>query len=130
MRQLRKIVHVEDDPDIQEVSKMALELVGGYTLFQFFSGQEAIEKSSEIEPDLFLLDVMMPGLSGEETLAGLRQIETTKCIPAIFMTAKTRASDQAALRALGALDVIAKPFDPLELPSQIQALWDRSQHCV
>jgi CheY-like chemotaxis protein len=74
-------------------------------------------------PDLLLLDVMMPGLDGPSTLAALRMIEATAATPVIFMTAKVQAGEIAYYRSLGALDVIPKPFDPMELSEQIRRIW-------
>ncbi len=121
MNKLR-ILHVEDDPDILEISRIALETIGGHEVHQFNNGAEAISRAVEIAPDVFLLDVMMPGMSGEQTLAALRQLPECRPIPAIFMTAKAQESEVAKLRAVGAIDVIVKPFDPMTLAMQINAL--------
>ena len=111
---LRKILYVEDDLDIQAVAKMALEVVGGFTLKVCSSGQEALDAGEAFAPDLMILDVMMPEL---RKLPGL---ETT---PAIFMTAKVMPSDVVFYKELGAADVIAKPFDPMDLSIRIQEVW-------
>ncbi|MHC0053455.1 response regulator [Actibacterium sp. D379-3] len=127
MKELRKILHVEDDLDIQEIAKIALEVIGGFEVTQFASGADAIENAKQIDPDLFLLDVMMPGLSGEQTLEALRKIEGLESKPAIFMTAKAQEADVTALRDFGAVEVITKPFDPMELANQIQMVWQKAQ---
>lgn len=118
-----RIVHVEDDPDIREIAKIALEIVGGLTVVQFASGQEAIEGAVAARPDLFLLDVMMPGMNGEETLQALRAMPEFATTPVVFMTAKAQQSDVRKFIGAGALDVIVKPFDPMELASQIVGIW-------
>jgi CheY-like chemotaxis protein len=117
-----RILHVEDDPDILEISRIALETIGGHEVHQFSGGAEAIGNAAAIAPDVFLLDVMMPGMSGEQTLAALRQLPECRTIPAIFMTAKAQENEVTKLRAAGAIDVIVKPFDPMALAAQIEAL--------
>lgn len=121
---LQRILYVEDEPDIQSVATMALELVGGFTVISCASGEAAVQAAPTAAADLLLLDVMMPRLNGPQTLQALRAIGATASTPAIFMTAKVQAREIAAYRAAGALDVIAKPFDPMALPAQIRAIWD------
>ncbi|WP_126975724.1 response regulator [Frigidibacter oleivorans] len=121
------ILHVEDDPDIQEIAAIALESVGGYRTVQVSSGAAAIEAvRGGLRPDLYLLDVMMPGLGGEQTLAELRKLPGQAAVPAIFMTAKAQEADIAGLRRLGAIGVIVKPFDPMMLATRIGELWTDS----
>lgn len=123
-RGLRKILYVEDDTDIQDVAKMALEMVGGYELMVCSSGREAIADAQAFAPDLILLDVMMPNMDGPETLAELRKIAGLERTPAVFMTAKVMPADVEAYKALGAVDVIAKPFDPMGLAERIAKIWE------
>lgn len=124
MSHLQRILYTEDEPDIQAVAKVALEMVGGFTLKVCSSGEEALREAEAFAPDLILLDVMMPNMDGPSTLAGLRQLPSLANTPAVFMTAKVQANEVAELKALGALDVIAKPFDPMLLAGQIRAIWD------
>jgi len=123
---LNKVLYVEDDVDIQVVAQMALETVGGLTLCVCSSGQEAIEKASDFGPDMILLDVMMPEMDGPTTLINLRAIEKLQQTPAVFMTAKVMPSDVERYKELGAVDVIAKPFDPMTLATRIQSIWSES----
>ena len=120
---LNKILYVEDEPDIQAVAKIALEAVGGFTLKTCSTGQEAIQHAVAFNPDLLLLDVMMPGMDGPSTLEKLREMPQLAQVPAIFVTAKVQPQEVQYLKALGAIDVIAKPFDPMSLSSQIEASW-------
>lgn len=122
---LNKILYVEDDLDIQIVARMALETVGGFTLEVCSSGREAIEIAPMFVPDLILLDVMMPQMDGPSTLRALRELSVTEKTPTIFMTAKVMPSDVARYREIGAVDVIAKPFDPMNLPVEIKDIWQR-----
>lgn len=123
---LVNILYVEDDPDVQEVAKMALEMLGGYTLKVCSSGGEAIAAVENFTPDLILLDVMMPGMDGPTTLKRLREKPGLAKVPAVFMTAKVMADDIDHYKALGAQDVIAKPFDPLALASRVGEIWESS----
>jgi two-component system OmpR family response regulator len=119
------ILYVEDDPDIQIVARIALETVGGLTLTPCGSGRDALAAvAAGCTPDLMLLDVMMPEMDGMMTLAALRQQAATAQVPVIFMTAKVQAAEVAYYKSLGALGVIAKPFDPMQLPQQVRQLWD------
>ncbi len=121
---LTRILYVEDEPDIQAVARLALEAVGGFTVEVCSSGAEALEKAPGFAPDLLLLDVMMPEMDGPCTLSALRTISGLEKTPAVFVTAKVQAEEVANLKALGALDVIAKPFDPMSLAAQITEIWE------
>ncbi len=124
---LERIMYVEDEPDIQAVAKMALEMVGGFKVQVCGSGQEALVAVRDFAPDLVLLDVMMPGMDGPSTLARLRADPATAAIPVIFLTAKVQPPEVVRYQSLGALDVIAKPFDPMTLAAQVQRIW-RAAH--
>ena len=120
---LARILYVEDEPDIRVVAQMALEAVGGFTVIACPSGSEALAAAPTAQADLLLLDVMMPGMDGPSTLKALRALPATAGTPVIFMTAKVQAAEVAQYRELGAIDVIHKPFDPMELSAQISHIW-------
>jgi DNA-binding response OmpR family regulator len=122
---LNTILLVEDDPDIQELAVMSLAAVGGFEVHACDNGRLALQDAARVRPDLIILDWMMPGLDGGETLALLRRDPDLAGIPVIFMTAKVRPEEIDRMRALGALDVIGKPFDPMELANQVRAIWSR-----
>jgi len=124
--ELKKILYVEDEPDIQEVAKIALESVGGFILKVCSSGEEALKNAEEFSPQLLLLDVMMPGMDGPTTLAELRKLATIAAVPAIFMTAKVQPQEIEHFKSLGAIDVIAKPFDPMTLATTIRNSWSEN----
>ena len=127
MRELNLVLYVEDDPDIQMVAQMALEVVGGLALRTCSSGQEALQAAaSGVDPDLILLDVMMPGLDGPATLAELRKIALTATTPVIFMTAKVQAAEVTYYKSIGAIGVIAKPFDPMLLAQQVRTMFEQA----
>jgi len=124
---LNKILYVEDEPDIQTVTLMALETIGGFTVKACSSGQEAIEAAPAFEPDLVILDVMMPGMDGPTTMEALRKLPVTADVAMIFMTAKVQSHEVERYRAMGAVDVVAKPFDPISLADQVRAIWEQQQ---
>jgi two-component system cell cycle response regulator len=122
-RPLRTILYADDEADIRIIVQTALSLTEGLTAHTAESGEQALELARELQPDLLMLDVMMPGLDGPATLMRLRADPAIAHIPVIFMTAKARTEDVARLRALGAMAVIAKPFDPMQLARQVLSLW-------
>ena len=103
---------------------MALEMVGKFTVKTCSSGGEALGEFVAFRPDLVLLDVMMPEMVGPTTLARIRELAGGERIPVVFMTAKVQPHEIANLKKLGALDVIAKPFDPMTLSNSIRTIWD------
>jgi CheY-like chemotaxis protein len=120
---LSRVLYVEDDPDIQAIVRVALEMVGKLQLRICSSGQEALDAIEEYRPDFILLDVMMPGLDGPATLARIRQRDGFGDVPAAFCTAKVQPQEVDRLRGLGACDVISKPFDPMTLASRLKSLY-------
>ena len=125
MTTLQKVAHVDDDPSIRAVAKVALEKLGKFTLLSCASGEEAIASIPEFAPDMILLDVMMPGMDGLETLRRLRQLANLDTTPVVFMTAKVQPREVEDYRALGACDVIVKPFDPMQLADQLRSQWTK-----
>ena len=119
---LERILYVEDEPDIRAVAKIALETVGGFLLNMCNCGAQALQDAEGFKPDLLLLDVMMPGFDGPSTLAGLRKLPQTAFTPAVFMTAKVQAAEMAHYASLGAIGVIAKPFNPMTLAKELREL--------
>lgn len=125
MKPLVRILHVEDEPDIQAVAKLTLENIGGFTVLACSSGAEALDKILGFAPDLVLLDVMMPGLDGPATMAEVRKIPKFETIPIVFLTAKAQTHEIEEFLKLGATDVMTKPFDPVTLCDQIKQIWSR-----
>lgn len=123
---LERILYVEDEPDIQAVARVALELLGGFEIQVCSHGLEALQQVRDFAPDLVLLDVMMPGMDGPATLQRLRADPATAHIPVIFLTAKVQESEVALYQAMGALNVIAKPFDPMTLGDQVRRIWSEA----
>lgn len=123
MPELKIILHVDDDDDILELTKMALELVGGLEVYQCRSATETFAMIDRVSPDLLLLDVMMPGVDGFSLLAKIREDERFQEIPVVFMTARTIGLNDPVRPGNGVVGTISKPFDPLELASQLQQHW-------
>jgi len=125
MKELKRIMHVDDEPDIQLIVKISLQEMGGFDLLVCDSGEKALSEAPVFLPDLILLDVMMPGMNGPDTLKALMKMPELVNTPAIFMTAKVQPSEIEELMALGALDVIHKPFNPVTLADDIREIWDK-----
>jgi len=116
----KRVLIVDDEDDIREVARVSLELIGGFTVLMARSGHEGVTVACNEHPDVILLDVMMPDLDGVATYQTLQADNATSAIPVIFLTAKLQASDRRRFAGLGAKSIIAKPFDPLELPLQVK----------
>ena len=117
-----KILHVDDDADIREITRISLEVVGPFTLMQYSSGYEALEKGPQFLPDVILMDVMMPELGGVDTCQRMKDIPNLQDVPVIYMTTKAQTREMQSLVDTGAIGVITKPFDPMPLPTQIMDL--------
>ena len=122
---LNRILILDDDNDIRSIIRMSLEFTGNFDVVECSDGRDAVRLARETQPDLILLDVMMPGMDGPAVLAMLRADDDTASIPVIFLTAKPQPSDVKALVALGAIGALSKPFDPMSLSDRIQEIWDR-----
>ncbi len=120
---LRRLLYLEDDPLIAELALMALEDLGGLTVRHCGSGREAVDAAPVFAPQLMLFDVMLPDMDGPQTFGHIKGLATCSHVPVIFMTAKAQKHQEQAYLDLGACGVIAKPFDPLTLSEQVQALW-------
>ena len=125
-RPLRTILLVEDDPDIQLITRLSLEIGGGYSVGVCASGAEALQAAAASPPDLILLDVMMPGMDGPTTMEALRRLPGLDAVPVVFFTANTQAQMREELLRAGALGLIIKPVEPNTLVEQIRALWARN----
>jgi len=126
MSGLQRVLYVEDEPDIQAVARLALELVGGFTVKVCSSGEEALREVEAFAPQMILLDVMMPVMDGPGTLKALRELPALVTVPVAFMTAKVQPHEVAGYTELGAVGVIAKPFDPMTLANEVRRLWEGS----
>jgi CheY-like chemotaxis protein len=126
MSNLKKILYVDDEPSVSQVAVLVLQKIGGFDVLACTSGQEALNAVEGFQPDLLLLDVMMPEMDGPATLEKLRVLPVAANVPVIFMTGRSRPEDITSLKALGAIDVITKPFDPAGLPELIYSIWQQA----
>lgn len=115
----KRILVIDDAEDIREVAQISLELVGGWEVLTASSGREGVAKALAEQPDAILLDVMMPDQDGPTTFKQLQANCDTQHIPVILLTAKAQACNPRKLADLGIVTVIAKPFEPLSLASQV-----------
>ena len=116
-----RLLHVEDEPDIREVVEMSLALDPAIVLKSCASGADALVAAAAWQPDVILMDVMMPVMDGAETLTHLRNDARTGKIPIVFMTARAQAREVEHFLSLGAAGVIPKPFDPMTLAAAVRA---------
>ena len=122
-REMKKILYVEDEPDIAQIAQLALENIGGFELENCENGQIALDKGKIYQPDLVLMDVMMPVLDGPAAFKEMQNIPEFANIPVIFMTAKVQPSEIEEYKLLGVIEVIPKPFDPMTLADQVKQIW-------
>jgi CheY-like chemotaxis protein len=115
------VLHVDDDPDIREIVQFTLGLDPAFTVTSCAGGEVALAMATDSVPDLILCDVMMPGMDGLTMLARLRESPKTAATPLIFMTARAQTQDVEQFKALGAVAVITKPFDPVTLAEKVRA---------
>jgi DNA-binding response OmpR family regulator len=115
------ILIADDDPDILALVSFRLERAG-YEVVQALNGEEAVQVALARQPDLAVLDVMMPRIDGYEATRQLRQHEETSRMPIILLTARVQEEDIARGFDAGADDYVKKPFSPQELGSRVQAV--------
>jgi len=118
------ILAADDDEDILELIAFRLER-SGYTVLQARNGEEALRLALDRQPDLAVLDVMMPKLDGYEVTTRLRQNQATHRMPVILLTARVQEADIARGFEAGADDYVKKPFSPQELGARVQAILGR-----
>lgn len=124
MSVLQKVLYVEDDVDIREIATIALQDIGGLTVEVCESGAQALNVIDDFVPQLVLLDVMMPDMTGPETLVALRQQgSVTDATVVAFMTAKVHPEELERYYELGVTNIISKPFDPMTLADDVRAIW-------
>lgn len=126
-----RILVIDDEADIREVTALTLETVAGWHVILAPSGAKGIEQASLEQPDAILLDVMMPDIDGPTTFRILKKNGSTSHIPVLLLTAKIQGADRRQLDALGAVAILSKPFDPLTLADQISGVlgWGEASAC-
>lgn len=119
---IKRILHVDDDEDLRTIVNIALSVIGQFELLQCSDGPSAVAQAEAFKPDLLLLDVMMPGMSGQQVKAEIDALPGLNGVPAIFVTAKVEDEFTETLMASGAMAVITKPFDPITLADRISEI--------
>ena len=128
---MNTILHVEADQDVQDIVRLSFSFTEAFEIIQFKIGYEVIRRVTDIFPDIILLGMKMPDMTGVEILAELRKYPHLSTTPAIFMTADANASHAKRLIKEGACDVVIKPFDPMALEDRItKALMESGRKSV
>ncbi len=120
----RRILIIDDEEAIQTVVQFGLNLSVGWDVMTASSGAEGIVRAQKEQPDMILLDVMMPEMDGLATFRALQKNSDTQAIPVIFLTAKAQASEKRLYNDTGVNGVITKPFNSLDLAEQISKVLD------
>ena len=123
---MARIVIADDDADIRELVVFKLRH-GGHEVVPVGDGAAAVEACAAEKPDLVILDVMMPGMSGLDAARAIREEESLAGLPIIMLTARAQESDMEQGFAAGADDYVVKPFSPRELSSRVGAVLARSK---
>ncbi len=118
------ILVADDDPDILELVVFRLQR-SGYEVVQAVDGEQALRLAAELRPDLAVLDVMMPKLTGYDVTRKIRENAATSRIPVILLTSRVQEADVARGFESGADDYLRKPFSPQELRARVQAILGR-----
>ncbi|MFP5361344.1 MAG: response regulator [Thermoleophilia bacterium] len=116
------ILLIDDERDIRAVVALCLRKTAGWRVSSAGSGVEGLAMACVEQPDAILLDVMMPDLDGPATLQRLQADAQTRDIPVIFLTAKAHSADHRGFAMLGVTGILTKPFDPMTLADQVQAI--------
>lgn len=125
-----RVLVVDDDPDIRYIAELALARIGGFDVAVAGSGPEALAALDAAPrlPSCVLLDMTMPGMTGAETAREIAARPRLAGLPIVFLTGRLGAGDIAGYAALGAVGVIEKPFDPLDLARRVRACLDADGH--
>lgn len=127
---MAKILIAEDERDIRELIEFTLTAYAGHQVFKAANGVEAVELAPQVMPDLIMMDVRMPKMTGYEACKALKQINSVKDIPVVFLSAKGQESEIDTGMDAGAYDYILKPFAPDQLASRVAEILKRFQKSV
>ncbi len=122
----KRILVADDDPVILGLLEVNFEMEG-FEVLTAEDGEVALEQARSGAPDLIVLDIMMPKLTGHEVAEALRADEALAEIPVVFVSAKAQSADVTRGMELGAADYVTKPFDPIELVERVTAVLDQSR---
>jgi CheY-like chemotaxis protein len=118
---MKRVLVIDDDPDIRMLVRISLERVGDEVI-EAANGLEGVERARAERPDAILLDVRMPKMDGPATVRELRRAPETAEIPVVLLTATIHPRDRARLDELPIQGTITKPFDPLQLPRELDEM--------
>lgn len=125
MKRLHRVLHVEDVPSIQVVTRIALEKLGGYEVLSCASGQAALAEVQGFAPDLILLDMLLPQMTGLELLDQLSGLIDLRQTPVVLLTGQAdEVATPEELRRLGVRKLLYKPFNPMQLAAQLEEIWN------
>lgn len=119
---MARILVAEDERDIRDLIVFILQIVGGHDVIPVGNGEEAVKKAPEVNPDLIMMDVRMPRMTGFQACRALRENPATAHYPVVFLTAKGQDDEIMEGKELGALGYILKPFEPEGLVEQVGAI--------
>jgi CheY-like chemotaxis protein len=120
----RRVLIIDDEDTIQKVVQFGINMVAGWEVLIASSGSEGIVTAQTAQPDVILLDVMMPKMDGIATFKALQGHPETQHIPVILLTAKAQSAEKRQFNELGVRGVITKPFNSMDLPDQISTILD------
>jgi CheY-like chemotaxis protein len=125
----KRVLIIDDEETIQTVVQFGIRMAAGWDVLAAGSGEQGIQTAQAEQPDVILLDVMMPEMDGIATFRELQACSETEHIPVILLTAKAQTSETRQFHELGVSGVITKPFNSLNLPEQISRIlqWSRSE---
>ena len=126
MSEPQTVLIVDDEDDIRDLARISLERVGGMRVLVATSGEEGVAIATSEQPDAIVLDAMMPGLDGPQTLERLKGDPATSAIPVVFLTGSLQEVERSSFIALGAIGILPKPFDPMTLAAELRRClgWD------
>lgn len=119
-----KILLIDDDPDVRKIIERCLVSVGRFETVVAENAPSGLLLARSEQPDLIVMDMMMPGMDGLEALAVLKSSPGISHIPVVFMTAKVQRTEVEHYLKVGAIGVLKKPFDPMKLPDEIRTIMD------
>lgn len=127
MALLERVMVVEDDPDIRDILELALDTLGGFTLSLHEDARSALGALGHFQPQLVVLDVMLPDMSGPDMLPLLREACASAQPVVVLLTANARAGVRDEYLQLGVQEVMFKPFDPVTLAGLLEGIWLQNQ---
>lgn len=123
---LTKVLCADDEEDILAIVQICLEMLPDLQVVCCRDGATAIAEAHRLQPDLVVLDVMMPGMDGPTAMRAIKADPQLKDTPVILMTARVQSAEIDRYLEMGAAGVIPKPFDPMTLANRIVSLWNEA----